>query len=110
MSEAGWSENVHVAMFEFMRRCLFSLHPSHLQLGRLEVGGVFSREVHLGLDAVQGRGLLKPEVRLQTETYRIKNNKKVKKGIFNQAITQRHYLYLYLVKSVLRFKPEVGMA
>lgn len=70
MSEAGRSENVHVAMFELMCRRLFSLHPSHLQVRRLEAGGVFNREVHLGLDAIQGCGLLKPEVRLQTETYR----------------------------------------
>lgn len=62
MSETGRSENVHVTMFEFMRRRLLRLHSGHLQLGSLEVGRIFNSEVHLGLDAVQGGGLLKPEV------------------------------------------------
>lgn len=62
MSEAGRSENVHVAMFEFMRSGLLCLRPGHLQLQGLEVGRVFDAEVHLGLDAIQSGGLLKPEV------------------------------------------------
>lgn len=62
MSETGWSENIHVTMFEFMRRRLLRLHSGHLQLGSLKVGRVFDGEVHLGLDAVQGGGLLKPKV------------------------------------------------
>lgn len=68
MSEAGWGEYVHVTVFEFVRGRLFFLHSSHIQFGRLEVDGVFGRELHLRLDAVQGRGLLEPEVRLQTES------------------------------------------
>lgn len=33
MSEAGWSEDVHVAVFEFVRGRLFPLPSGHLQLG-----------------------------------------------------------------------------